>query len=168
MTDLDLRPLPLDVAIARMPGADPDLPLPDYRSIGAAGLDLAANLPFEIRADGLTLASMERHLVPTGLAIALPPGMEGQVRPRSGLALRQGLTLINSPGTIDSDYRGEILLPMINLGQEAVTIAHGDRVAQLVVAAVAQVVWHVVEGLGETQRGTSGFGSTGVSRGSTA
>ena len=133
-----------------------DGPLPAYMSPGAAGLDLAADLD-----EPLTLPPGGRALVPTGLAIALPPGFEGQVRPRSGLAHRTGLTVLNAPGTIDSDYRGEIQVLLVNLGGEATTVRRGDRVAQLVVAAVARVEW--VEGapLDQTARGPGGFGSTG-------
>ena len=130
--------------------------LPRYMSELAAGLDLAAALDAP-----LTLAPMERALVPTGIAIALPPGVEAQIRPRSGLALRLGLTLLNTPGTIDADYRGEIRLIVINLGEESATIANGERLAQMVVARVARVDWTEVESLDETKRGGGGFGSPG-------
>lgn len=109
----------------------------------------------------LTLAPGERWLVPTGLAIALPDGMEAQVRPRSGLAIRRGLGLINSPGTIDSDYRGEIGIPLINHDRDPQEIAHGERIAQLVLARVVQVVWREADALPATHRGSGGFGSTG-------
>jgi dUTP pyrophosphatase len=131
-------------------------PLPAYETAGSAGVDLRANLP-----EPITLAPMERRLVPTGLFIELPEGYEAQVRPRSGLALRHGLSVVNTPGTIDSDYRGEIGIPMINLSQEAQTISPGDRVAQMVVAPVVQVTWKPVTQLNDSSRGTGGFGSTG-------
>lgn len=133
------------------PGIEP----PSYRSSSAAGLDLACS-------EDIELAPMERKLVPTGLRIAIPPGFEGQVRPRSGLAIRHGITMVNTPGTIDSDYRGEVLLALINLGTETVRLQRGDRVAQLVICPVARVKVTVVETLGETERGEGGFGSTGT------
>ena len=131
-------------------------PLPAYETAGSAGVDLRANLP-----EPITLAPMERRLVPTGLFIELPEGYEAQVRPRSGLALRHGLSVVNTPGTIDSDYRGEIGIPMINISQEAQTISPGDRIAQMVVAPVVQVTWKPVTQLNDSSRGTGGFGSTG-------
>ena len=145
------------VAIERDAGAE-DLPLPRYATLGSAGVDLYAAL-----AGALTLAPGERALVPTGIRLALPEGCEAQVRPRSGLALRHGLTLVNSPGTIDSDYRSTISVLLINLGQEPVCIERGDRVAQLVVAPVLHVEWEEVAPgtLPPTLRGENGFGSTG-------
>ncbi|HEV7327611.1 MAG TPA: dUTP diphosphatase [Bosea sp. (in: a-proteobacteria)] len=144
--------------IRRLPHAH-DLPLPAYETAGAAGLDLRAALP-----DGaLQLEPGARLLVPTGLVLELPEGTEGQVRPRSGLALRHGVTLLNTPGTIDADYRGEVGVILINHGQETVTVAHGDRIAQLVVAAVLQADIVEATELSETTRGAGGFGSTGVS-----
>ena len=135
-----------------------DLPLPSYQSAHAAGLDLLAAVP----ADGaLTIAPGARLLVPTGIAIALPPGSEGQIRPRSGLAVKQGLTVLNSPGTIDADYRGEVQVLLVNLGAESVKISRGMRIAQLVIAAVARVEMSEVATLDETPRGSGGFGSTG-------
>jgi len=149
------------VGIRRLPGRDPALPLPAYATAGAAGMDLAANLAPADRANGLTLAPGEWRLVPTGLALEIPPGHEVQVRPRSGLALRQGLTLLNSPGTIDSDYRGEVGVILINLGAGPAVIGHGERVAQMVLAPVARIAWEEASALGESARGTGGFGSTG-------
>jgi dUTP pyrophosphatase len=144
--------------IRRLPHAQ-SLPLPAYETPGAAGLDLRAALP-----DGpLRLEPGARLLVPTGLVLELPDGTEGQVRPRSGLALRHGVTLLNTPGTIDADYRGEVGIILINHGREAFTIQHGDRVAQLVIAAVLQADIAEVGELSETERGDGGFGSTGVS-----
>jgi len=148
---------PATIEILRLPHGR-DLPLPSYQSALAAGLDLVAALPSD---RPLKLAPGERALVPTGIAIALPPGLEAQVRPRSGLAVRHGLTLLNAPGTVDADYRGEIQVLLINLGQEAVTVSRGMRVAQLVIAAVARASLQEVATLGQTERGSGGFGSTG-------
>lgn len=145
-----------------MPGADPDVPLPAYASAGAAGADLRANLAAADRAGGLVLAPMARAVVPTGIAVALPAGMEMQLRPRSGLAARHGLTLLNAPGTIDADYRGEVGVLMVNLGQEPVTIAHGERIAQAVIAPAPQVEFALRDRLSGTPRGAGGFGSTGA------
>ena len=138
------------------PEKDRDLPIPEYMSTGASGLDLPAAVENEI-----TLAPGEMRLIPTGLALALPPGFEGQVRPRSGLALKHGITLINSPGTIDSDYRGEIGLAMINLGQNPYSIRRGDRLAQLVIQKVYQAEIKVVDNLETTDRADGGFGHSG-------
>ncbi|MGE5552757.1 MAG: dUTP diphosphatase [Betaproteobacteria bacterium] len=132
------------------------LPLPAYLSPGAAGCDLVAAV-----AEPVTLAPGERRLIPTGLRLALPPGYEGQVRPRSGLAWRHGVTCLNSPGTIDADYRGEVGVILVNLGQEPFTVRRGERIAQLVVARVEQVEWEEVEELDATERGAGGFGHTG-------
>ena len=132
------------------------LPLPAYATEDSAGVDLIAALDAP-----LVLAPGERKDVPTGLAMALPSGWEGQVRPRSGLALRHGLTVLNSPGTIDADYRGEVRVILINLSQVAVTIARGERIAQLVIAPVSRATWDVVTDLPPTTRGSGGFGSTG-------
>ena len=142
--------------IRRRPGHE-DLPLPAAATAGSAGLDLRAAVAKEIE-----LAPGARASVPTGFEIALPEGFEAQVRPRSGLALRDGLTLLNAPGTIDSDYRGEIRLIVINHGDRAVTIRRGDRVAQLVVQPVPAVTWEPVEDLPATRRGAGGFGHSGV------
>lgn len=133
------------------------LTLPAYATAGAAGLDLQAAI-----ADPVVLAPGERRVIPTGLTIAVPTGYEAQVRPRSGLALKQGLSIPNAPGTIDSDYRGEVGVILINLGQAPVTIERGMRIAQLVLAKVEQLAWESVASLDETARGTGGFGSTGV------
>lgn len=132
-------------------------PLPAYATPLSAGMDLRANL-----SEPLTLAPMQRCLVPTGLYIALPPGFEAQVRPRSGLALKKGVTVLNSPGTIDADYRGEICIILINLSDEPFVIEDGERIAQMIVAQHEQAAWKEVEVLDETRRGTGGFGHTGV------
>jgi dUTP pyrophosphatase len=146
----------IDVQIMRLPHGR-DLPLPAYQSAQAAGLDLLAAVETP-----LTLKPGERALVPTGIAIALPPGHEAQVRPRSGLAAKQGVTIINSPGTVDADYRGEIKVALINLGQEPVEIARGMRIAQMVIAPVSHARLQEVAALAETPRGAGGFGSTGT------
>jgi dUTP pyrophosphatase len=144
------------VQVTREPGCE-DLPLPEYATAGSAGVDLRAAVDAPV-----TLAPGERRLVSTGLRIALPDGFEAQVRPRSGLAVRHGIGMVNSPGTIDADYRGVIQVILINHGQEPFTIAWGDRIAQLVVAPVARVTWSPAEHLDETTRGEGGFGHTGT------
>lgn len=149
------------IAVLRLPHAG-DLPLPDYHSAGAAGLDLVAALPPETR---LLLEPGRRHSVPTGIAVAIPDGFEAQVRPRSGLARDHGVTVLNAPGTIDCDYRGEIHVLLINLGEAAFEIVRGTRVAQLVVAPFVRVVLVEVPELNETSRASGGFGSTGTAVG---
>ena len=149
----------ITVFLKRLPhGAD--LPLPAYETEGAAGLDLRAAI-----AEPVTLAPGMRTLVPTGLSMQLPAGFEGQVRPRSGLALRHGITVLNAPGTVDSDYRGEVSVVLINHGSENFTVTRGDRIAQLVIAPVSHVRLSEVETLDETARGAGGYGSTGVGSG---
>lgn len=145
------------VPIRRLPH-NPDLPLPAYETAQAAGMDLRAAVPED---EPLVLRPGSRHAVPTGLAFALPDGFEGQVRPRSGLAAKSGVTCLNTPGTVDADYRGEVKVILINLGEEDVTIRRGDRIAQLVIAPVVQTRWAEVDTLDETARGAGGFGSTG-------
>jgi dUTP pyrophosphatase len=144
------------VAVKRFPHGE-GLPLPSYATAGAAGLDLLAAVDGEV-----TLAPGERRLIPTGIAIALPPGYELQVRPRSGLALRHGLTMPNSPGTVDEDYRGELQVILMNAGQEPFTVTRGMRIAQAVLAPVVRIAWREVVDLDETARGAGGFGSTGT------
>lgn len=151
----------VEIRIAWTDAADRNLGLPSYLTAGAAGADLRANLPPDARAAGLTLAPGAREAVPTGLRMAIPPGHELQVRPRSGLALRHGLTLLNAPGTVDADYRGEVRVILINHGAEPVRIGHGDRIAQAVLAPVLRASWIETDSLGETPRGAGGFGSTG-------
>lgn len=141
--------------------ADAAIALPAYETPGAAGADVRANLRPEDRAAGLTLAPMARMIVPTGLRVEIPPGHEMQVRPRSGLAFRHGISLANTPGTIDSDYRGPLGVLLINLGRESFKIHHGDRIAQLVIAPVVQATFVLAADLGNTVRGVGGFGSTG-------
>lgn len=142
------------VPITRLRHQPDPLPLPRYMTAGAAGMDIHADLPAD-----LSLAPLERSLIPTGFALALPKGYEAQVRPRSGLALRSGLTVLNTPGTIDADYRNEVRILVINLGQRPVRIKRGERIAQLVVAPVARVDWHEVEELATGGR-SGGFGHT--------
>ncbi len=141
--------------------ADQALGLPRRESPGAAGLDLKANLLIADRLAGIGIAPGAFTLVPTGLRVALPPGYEAQVRPRSGLAYRSGVTVLNSPGTIDSDYRGEIRILLVNFGTSPASILHGDRIAQLVIAALPPYEIHPVRDLDSTTRGHGGFGSTG-------
>jgi dUTP pyrophosphatase len=143
----------IDIRLKRLPHGE-GLPLPSYASEGAAGLDIVA-------AESLTLAPGARHAVATGFAIAIPQGYEVQVRPRSGLALKHGITCLNTPGTIDSDYRGEVKVILANLGTEPFEVVRGERIAQLVPAPVLRADFREVEQLDETARGTGGFGSTG-------
>jgi dUTP pyrophosphatase len=148
--------LTIRLRVLRLPAAR-DLPLPARASAGSSGFDLRAAIEGE-----RILRPGERLLVPTGLAVEIPPGWEGQVRPRSGLALRHGIGMVNAPGTIDSDYRGEVGVLLINLGSEPFTLRRGDRIAQLVVARVESVEWEEVQALDGSDRGEGGFGSTGV------
>ena len=148
----------IEVQIMRLPHGV-DLPLPAYQSAQAAGLDLIAAVPADAP---VTLAPGARALIPTGVAIALPHGMEAQVRPRSGLAARHGVTVLNSPGTIDADYRGELQVILVNLGSESFSVSRGMRIAQLVVAPVARARLREVPKLDLTPRGETGFGSTGA------
>jgi len=142
--------------------ADPAIALPAYETPGSAGADIRANLPPGQREGGLVLQPMQRAIVPTGLRVEIPLGFEMQIRPRSGLAVKHGITLPNTPGTIDSDYRGPLGVALINLGAVPYTIAHGDRIAQMIIAPVVQVTFAEVTQLGETARGAGGFGSTGT------
>ena len=145
------------VAVKQMRTGGDTLPLPSYMTPGAAGMDLLADVPEQIGVE-----PGARVLIPTGIAIELPPGFEAQVRPRSGLALRHGVTLLNSPGTIDADYRGEIQVLMINLGDQPYTVRRGDRIAQMIVAPVVRAELREVDALSGSRRGPGGFGHTGV------
>ncbi len=145
----------IQIRVKRLEGAN-NVPLPSYETEGSAGMDVRANIE-----ENLTLMPGERRAVPTGLAFEVPPGFEVQVRPRSGLALKHGVTCLNTPGTIDSDYRGEVRVILANLGQEPFQICNGDRIAQLVVSPVAKAALVPVEELTETARGDGGFGHTG-------
>lgn len=147
---------PVAVAIRRLPHAA-DLPLPEYATVDSAGLDLMAAIDEPLR-----LEPMARAQIATGIAIALPGGFEAQVRPRSGLAARNGITVLNAPGTIDADYRGEIQVILINCGEEPFSVTRGLRIAQLVVAPVSRVAWRETDDLAQTARGSGGFGSTGL------
>lgn len=146
---------PIRILVRRLDHYPADWPLPSYATPGSAAVDLRNAGP------GFVLPPLGRQLVPTGLAIALPPGTEAQIRPRSGLALRRGISIINTPCTIDSDYRGELLIPLINLDREPQEIEHGERVAQLLVARLHPIAWEEADALPPTERGTGGFGSTG-------
>ena len=148
----------IEVQIIRLPhGAD--LPLPDYQSALAAGLDLVAAVPGD---SPVTIMPGQRETIPTGIAIALPPRTEAQVRPRSGLAARHGVTVLNTPGTVDADYRGEIQVILVNLGSEPFVVRRGMRIAQMVIASILRVRISESEALGQTTRGSGGFGSTGA------
>lgn len=149
---------PVQVRLMRLPHGD-DLPLPAYQSAHAAGFDLHAAVPADAP---VVIPPGQRAMIPTGIAIALPPGTEGQVRPRSGLAIRHGVTVLNAPGTVDADYRGEIQVILVNLGTQSFTVERGMRVAQLVIAPTMQPVICEVANLDETTRGVGGFGSTGI------
>ena len=147
----------MKIALARLPHAE-GLPLPAYETPGAAGMDLRAAVS---EGEPMVLKPGARAMVPTGLQIAVPEGYEAQVRPRSGLAAKAGISCLNTPGTIDSDYRGEVKVILVNLGEEDFTIRRGDRIAQMVICPVVQAQWDVAESLDETARGAGGFGSTG-------
>jgi dUTP pyrophosphatase len=152
----------IKISVLREDWADPLVPLPAYQTAGSAGADICANLPVEMRVAGFVLQPMERAIVPTGLRVAIPEGYEMQIRPRSGLALKHGITLPNTPGTIDSDYRGPLGVALVNLGTAPYVVSHGDRIAQCVIAPVLQAGFEVVEALDVTARGAGGFGSTGT------
>ena len=151
-----------EIELCWLDWADTTLPLPCYETVGAAGADLRANFPEDERAFGKTLAPGDRALIPTGLSMAIPDGFEVQIRPRSGLALKNGIALVNAPGTIDSDYRGPVGIIVINHGSEPFEISHGMRIAQMVVAPVVQSSFILAKKLNSTDRGSGGFGSTGI------
>lgn len=146
----------IEIKVKRVSRENPALPLPEYHSEHAAGMDLMADLEKPI-----LIEPGQRTKIPTGLSVQIPEGFEAQIRPRSGLAIKKGLTLLNTPGTIDTDYRGEIEIILINLGEEAVIINHGDRIAQMVISPVVKAQWVEVEELSATSRSGRGFGSTG-------
>ena len=148
----------IEIPVRRLPHAN-DLPLPEHATLHSAGVDLRAARPDD---ESITLAPGARKLIPTGLQLALPAGCEGQVRPRSGWAVRTGVTVLNAPGTIDADYRGEVKVALVNLGSEPVDVEHGMRIAQLVVARYQRLTWTETDSLDETKRGERGFGSTGT------
>lgn len=148
----------VQIRLSWVEGADREVALPSYETVGAAGADVRANLPDR---GAVVLSPGERALIPCGFRMEIPQGFEVQVRPRSGLALKHGITLPNSPGTIDSDYRGELGVIVLNAGRDAFTVAHGERIAQLVAAPVVQAGFALAEGLSETARAEGGFGSTG-------
>lgn len=152
----------VEIAVLWEDWADQSLPLPSYETSGAAGADLRANLRPEDRAAGVVLPPMGRAILPTGIRVAIPAGFEMQIRPRSGLAVKSGVTVVNAPGTIDSDYRGPLGVALVNLSPEPFVVRHGDRIAQAVVAPVVQAGYRIVEALDQTARGTGGFGSTGT------
>lgn len=147
---------PVEVLVRRLPHSE-ELPLPTYATPGASGADVAAAVTEDV-----ALKPMERRAIPTGLVVAVPPGYEVQVRPRSGQALRHGVTVANAPGTVDSDYRGELMVILINLGNETYTVKRGERIAQLVLAPVVQGTFTESEKLPPSERGSGGFGSTGA------
>ena len=149
------------VRVLREDWADPAVALPEYATAGAAGADIRANLRPEDRAAGIVIEPMARVIVPSGLRVEIPEGFEIQIRPRSGLALKHGISLPNTPGTIDSDYRGPLGILLVNLGAEPFTVVHGERVAQMIVAPVVQARFELAGALAGTARGAGGFGSTG-------
>lgn len=151
----------VEIKLSWSEGADHTVPVPSYETSGAAGADVRANFPPDKRAEGVVLPEGARGLVPTGLRMEIPHGYEVQLRPRSGMALKHGITLLNSPGTIDSDYRGDVGVILINTSDQEFHIAHGDRIAQIVVAPVTQAGFELSDNLSTTQRGAGGFGSTG-------
>jgi len=150
------------IKIVTLPHFDLALGLPKYMSKEAAGADLCASLLIEQRSQGIVLGPGERTAIPTGFIFEIPHGFEVQIRPRSGLALKSGLSVINSPGTIDSDYRGEIKVLLVNLSADSIVITHGMRIAQMVVAPVVQAQFEIVKSVSDTERGVGGFGSTGI------
>lgn len=152
----------LDIQITYLQNADRNISLPMYETSQSSGMDLRANLIEDNRVNGISLQAKKWLLIPTGLAISMPIGYEAQIRPRSGLAFKHGVSVLNSPGTIDADYRGELGVLLINHGEDEFHINHGDRIAQIVFAPVIQVVWNQVTYLDESSRDANGFGSTGI------
>ena len=152
----------LDIQITYLQNADKNISLPVYETSQSSGMDLRANLTEDKRVNGISIQAKKWLLIPTGLAISMPIGYEAQIRPRSGLAFKYGVSILNSPGTIDADYRGELGVLLINHGEDEFHINHGDRIAQIVFAPVIQVVWNQVTYLDESSRDANGFGSTGI------
>jgi dUTP pyrophosphatase len=152
----------LDIQITYLQNADKNISLPVYETSQSSGMDLRANLTKDNRVNGISIQAKKWLLIPTGLAISRPIGYEAQIRPRSGLAFKYGVSILNSPGTIDADYRGELGVLLINHGEDEFHINHGDRIAQIVFAPVIQVVWNQVTYLDESSRDANGFGSTGI------
>jgi len=152
----------LDIQITYLQNADKNISLPVYETSQSSGMDLRANLTKDNRVNGISIQAKKWLLIPTGLAISMPIGYEAQIRPRSGLAFKYGVSILNSPGTIDADYRGELGVLLINHGEDEFHINHGDRIAQIVFAPVIQVVWNQVTYLDESSRDANGFGSTGI------
>ena len=152
----------LDIQITYLQNADKNISLPVYETSQSSGMDLRANLTEDRRVNGISIQAKKWLLIPTGLAISMPIGYEAQIRPRSGLAFKYGVSILNSPGTIDADYRGELGVLLINHGEDEFHINHGDRIAQIVFAPVIQVVWKQVAYLDESSRDANGFGSTGI------
>ncbi|MDA8741348.1 dUTP diphosphatase [Amylibacter sp.] len=152
----------LDIQITYLQNADRNISLPVYETLQSSGMDLRANLIEDNRVNGISLQAKKWLLIPTGLAISMPIGYEAQIRPRSGLAFKHGVSVLNSPGTIDADYRGELGVLLINHGEDEFHINHGDRIAQIVFAPVIQAVWNQVTYLDESSRDANGFGSTGI------
>jgi len=152
----------LDIQITYLQNADKNISLPVYETSQSSGMDLRANLTKGNRVNGISIQAKKWLLIPTGLAISMPIGYEAQIRPRSGLAFKHGVSVLNSPGTIDADYRGELGVLLINHGEDEFHINHGDRIAQIVFAPVIQVVWNQVTYLDESSRDANGFGSTGI------
>jgi len=152
----------LDIQITYLQNADKNISLPVYETSQSSGMDLRANLTKDNRVNGISIQAKKWLLIPTGLAISMPIGYEAQIRPRSGLAFKYGVSILNSPGTIDADYRGELGVLLINHGEDEFHINHGDRIAQIVFAPVIQVVWKQVTYLDESSRDANGFGSTGI------
>jgi len=148
----------MSIEVKRLPHGE-GLPFPRYETADSAGMDLYAAIE---EGEAVTLGALERAMIPTGLAMALPHRHEAQIRPRSGLAAKNGVTVLNTPGTIDADYRGEVKVILVNLSNQPFTVERGMRIAQMVISPVTQGVWHEVDTLGKTERGTGGFGSTGV------
>lgn len=151
----------ISIKVCYLEGADIGIPLPKYETSGAAAMDLCVNFDLDMRDGGRILRRGERGLFPTGLSIEIPQGFEAQIRPRSGLAIKHGISLVNTPGTIDADYRGPLGVILINHGTKDFHVAHGDRIAQIIFAPVLRVKWISVDALNKTQRGSGGFGSTG-------